>query len=445
MAHQVSLRDAVLSSKGLGVLGYHGMGLGKTFSSLLTARVLVARLKQQFPSEEIRVLAICPKSAIVTWRQEIGKFAPDLIKTVIPIPYTQLSKFVMRASKSNFKYAMVILDECHYIKNPEAQRTKNLLNLLQVIAPNFGGKILPMTGTPMPNDASEMYVNFWLAASPNINSAIHRILDVNSFEKFRLMFTEVETVPIKRKSKTNPFAFEYSTAVKYKGLKNDANFHQLVSPYIHYRKQEDCFDLPESMDIPIKLDLKDDDLLKAANVDMPDAYMSKLEKISTAKTPYAIAWIKEFLETGNQLIVFSMFTKTLRVIEQSFRGKIKLITGAESQTERAAAIVAFQQGKLQALALSYGAGAESLNLQNCTHSLFLNFPWHDDKLEQAKKRTHRKGQTKKTHNYFLFSGENDYKCYARVLEKRAFNENFRDRLRNDYLQGRVNSAEALGL
>lgn len=157
--------------------------------------------------------------------------------------------------------------------------------------------------------------------------------------------------------------------------------------------------------------------------------MSKLERIATAKTPYAVAWLEEFFKLDQQIVIFSLFTKGLRVLEQTFQGKIKLITGAESQVERAQTIIAFQTGKLKGIAMSYGAGAESLNLQNASNTLYLNFPWHDDKLSQAMARTYRSGQVNRTNHYFLFSGENDQACYERVLEKRSFNESLRERLR----------------
>ena len=412
----------------MGVIGYHGMGLGKTYTTILAARDLVAKHKPTY-GNDIRVVVLCPKSAVLTWKQELSKFAPDLIQYFLIVPYSQLKSFIARITKRRYYYALLALDECHYVKNPGTLRTLDYATILGIMNPTFVGKILPLTGTPIPNDASEIYVNFWSVASPSIPAAINKILDTESFERFRALFTHESKKSIKRRDASSPSGWSYQQITAYKGLNNEDKFHQLIAPYVHYRRVEDCVDMPDSQDIPILLNIKDDDLLKGAKVEMPEAYMSKLERIATAKIPYAVAWLEEFLKLEEQIIIFSLFTKGLRILEQTFKGKVKLITGQESQTERAQSIVAFQQGKLKALAMSYGAGAESLNLQNARNTLYLNFPWHDDKLAQAKARTYRSGQTQKTNHYFLFSGENDQACYERVLEKREFNEKLRDRLR----------------
>lgn len=405
------------------------MGLGKTYSTILIARELLARYRPIY-GKDARVVVLCPKSAVLTWKQELSKFAPDLVQHFMIVPYSQLKKHNMKIAKLRLYYVLLATDECHYVKNPSADRTIEYATMLSIMQPTFLGKILPLTGTPIPNDAAEIYVNFWSAASPTIAHAVRKILDQEAFIKFREMFTHESQRSIKVKDATSPSGYSYRQVTSYKGVNNEDKFHELIAPYVHYRRAEDCIDLPDMQDIPIRLDIPDDDLLKGANTEMPEAYMSKLERIATAKTPYAVAWLEEFFKLNEQLVIFSLFTKGLRVIEQTFKGKVKLITGQESQTERAQTIIAFQTGKLKAIAMSYGAGAESLNLQNAKNTLYLNFPWHDDKLAQAKARTHRSGQINKTNHYFLFSGENDQACYERVLSKRAFNESLRERLRN---------------
>lgn len=442
--HQLDLKDALLNAKGLGVVGYHGMGLGKTYTAILAARNIITRLRP-IHGDLVKVVVICPKSAILTWKQELAKFAPDLIPYFVIVPYSQLKKFNMRISKSSFHYALLVLDECHYIKNPLANRTLDFAYMLQIMSPTFHGKILPLTGTPIPNDAAEIYVNFWIVASPNVNMAIGKILDTRAFEKFREMFTHESQASIKVKDFKSPSGFSYRQVTSYKGVANEEKFHQLIAPYVHYRRAEDCIDMPEKQVIPVRLEIPDDAMLKGANMEMPDAYMSKLERIATAKTPYAVAWLEEFFKLDEQIVIFSLFTKGLRVLEQTFQGKIKLITGRESQVERAQTIIAFQTGKLKAIAMSYGAGAESLNLQNARNTLYLNFPWHDDKLAQAMARTHRSGQVNRTNHYFLFSGENDEACYNRVLQKRSFNESLRTRLREGTASPVPREYEGLGL
>jgi SNF2 family DNA or RNA helicase len=444
--HQLELKKAILESKGNGVIGYHGMGLGKTFTALITARELIADLSKKFRRDSIKVIVICPKSALITWRHEIGQQAPDLINNIILTTFSSLHQLVKRLEKTTINiYAMLIVDECHYLKNPEAERTRTFTKLLDAIAPYFYGKCLPMTGTPTPNNGAEIYTSFWLVSSPNLSQASTMIKDIDQFQKFRDIFTIKEQKRAKRRDWTSPSGFSFMNVVSFKALQNEDKFYQLINPFCHYRRIEDCIDMPEKNIVNIRLDIPDDALLKGANMEMPDAYMSKLERIATAKTPTAIAWIEEFIQTGEQLVVFSMFTKGLRIIEQHFKGQVKLITGAESQVVRSQTIQAFQNKQIQVIALSFGAGAESLNLQNANNSLYINFPWNDDKLAQAMARTYRGGQSKKTNHYFLFSGENDETCFQRVLDKRAFNEGIRESLLTDNSPQEIKREEKLWL
>ena len=50
-----------------------------------------------------------------------------------------------------FQITMIIVDEAHYIKNTEAKRSKNVLNLC-----DHTDRILFMTGTPLENNDGEM-------------------------------------------------------------------------------------------------------------------------------------------------------------------------------------------------------------------------------------------------------------------------------------------------
>ena len=130
--HQLELKDAVLSSNGLGVLGYHGMGLGKTYSALLTARDLITRYRPLY-GKDARVVVLCPKSAVLTWKQEILKFAPDLKNSIILVPYSQIKKFNAKISRLKLYYVLLVTDECHYVKNPEALRTIEYATMLTIM------------------------------------------------------------------------------------------------------------------------------------------------------------------------------------------------------------------------------------------------------------------------------------------------------------------------
>jgi len=437
-AHQTEYLNLALSSQYLGLVAFHGMGLGKTYTTLLMARHLLAEARAKGLLSP-KFIIFCPKSAVITWKSECQKLTPDLIRDMIVYPYSQMKNAVKHLGKSVFPYVLLGLDECHYLKTHDTLRIKDFSEMLAALAKNrygFTGKVMPMTGTPIPNNAAEIYTMWALCTSKNLHEASARMVDSQNFEMWRALFTNRKDVNFKRKSAFSPTGFINCSATSYEGVAEADKLHQLIAPIVHYKRVQDCIDLPEATRTFLNLDLQDDNLLKDADIAKPDAYMSLIERISKAKAPYMIEWVEEFLKLDEQLVVFSMFTTPLRILAQKFPKHVKLITGRESQAERSATIQAFQNGTVKVVAMSYKAGSESLNFQQARNTFYLNFPWNDDTLEQAIARTNRSGQKSVTNHYFMMSGENDRRCYDRVLIKRFANEEVKSRLLNNPMVGK---------
>lgn len=445
-AHQEEFINLFTRTQYKGLIAFHSMGSGKTYSTLLLARYYLAKARQAGYASP-KFLILCPKSAITTWRAESAKLTPDIARDMVLLPYSQLKRAIKMIASSVFPWVLLGLDECHYLKTPGTDRIKDFSLMLDAIYKSKHGdiiKVMPMTGTPFPNNAAEIYTMWALCTAKNLQEASQRIIDTKYFEMWRGGFTNQREVKIKRKDPLVPGRFLYTSAVAYDGVANSDLMHQLISPIVHYVRKEDCLDLPPSQNQFINLNLPDDKLLANANVEKEDAYMSQLRVIAELKTPYMLEWVNEFLKLGEQLVVFSLFTTPLRILAQRFPQYVRLITGRESQFERDEAVRAFQSGKLKILALSYKAGSESLNLQNAHNSFYLNFPWNDDTLKQAMARTDRSGQTKPTNHYFMVSGENDEACFARVERKREANVEIKDRLLADKRTG-IHVQDMLGL
>ena len=89
-------------------------------------------------------MVVCPASVLINWCREIQKFSDlETIKVhgndeegllhwrenggVAVTTFESISRFTL---PEKFKISMVITDEAHYVKNPDTQRTKALLKLL---------------------------------------------------------------------------------------------------------------------------------------------------------------------------------------------------------------------------------------------------------------------------------------------------------------------------
>lgn len=438
-AHQDEFVRLLIQSYYQGLIAFHGMGLGKTYTALMIAQHLIGEARKQgFASPKF--IIFCPKSAVQTWNDECSKLMPHLRRDMIVIPYSQMKNAIKKISGSVFPYVFLGLDECHYLKTPDTERIRDFSKFLDTLAKTkygFSGKIMPMTGTPIPNNAAEIYTMWALCTAANVSEASARIVDMANFEMWRSLFTNRKDVTFKRKTMIAPGVqgFTYGQATAWEGVAEEEKLHQLIAPIVHYKRVKDCIDLPEAQRQFLNIEIPDDDLLKDANIAMPDAYMSKLERIATAKTPYMVEWVRNFITLPEQLVVFSLFTAPLRILAQTFPNEVRLITGRESSAERAKNIKDFQEKRFKIVAMSYKAGSESLNFQQARNTFYLNFPWNDDTLEQAIARTNRSGQTSMTNHYFMMSGQNDQRCYDRVVMKREANEKVKALLLNQSMVG----------
>jgi len=116
------------------------MGLGKTMQALgIAAR------------EGKTTSIVVPTFLIPNWLNEIKKFVP--YKSRFPYKvfgYTQLKKYLHILAKSK----VVIADEAHYLKNPEAQRTILFTEAIKRFQPK---RMILLSGTPIKNRIPEFY------------------------------------------------------------------------------------------------------------------------------------------------------------------------------------------------------------------------------------------------------------------------------------------------
>jgi SWI/SNF-related matrix-associated actin-dependent regulator 1 of chromatin subfamily A len=128
------------------------MGLGKTIEAIGTANAMGPR----------RILVVCPASVLLTWRREIWTWQ------TLGLPVflfqagcdTTINHGIMGWDypeiKTSKPWDLLILDESHKLKNPEAIRTQHVFGS-DTIAPIPAEKALLLTGTPMVNYVHDLY------------------------------------------------------------------------------------------------------------------------------------------------------------------------------------------------------------------------------------------------------------------------------------------------
>ncbi len=401
----------------MGSLAWHKMGAGKTLSALWLARHNLNKVKQ-LGIKNAKFVVIVPKTAISTWKTECYNQTPDIYRDMVIYPYSQLHNAIKSLKYMDVRF--LAWDEIHYLKSPDTDRIKYASDFMREIhrLNKFEhGRIFTGTGTPMPNNASEFYTSWAMCCSPNLEESANRMLDMTRFENWRNAFTnkkDVNWVVGKKRPKEQQ---RRGHASKYVGVANEDKLSKILSEYVHF--VQNYGDLPPRQEIAIDLGLEDDKLLADANIEEPEAYMALVERLSRAKTPHMIDWVKEFMHTsiGEQLVVFAMNRHPIEQLKEHFPKHVRLITGGESNADRAQNLKDFQEGKVLILAMTYAAGSEALNLQNARVSLYHGYSWTDAKIKQAIARTDRQGQLRDTLHYFLTSGANDQRLLGNVRAK----------------------------
>ena len=138
------------------------MGLGKTIQAIAA----MAHLYREQAGGWF--LVVCPASVMINWCREIQKFS-DIPVNLLHGPlltdafvcwrelggvavtnYESMGKIVDDIN-GQMSLSMLVIDEAHYIKNPEAKRTQ-YIHMLE----DESERILLMTGTPLENRVGEM-------------------------------------------------------------------------------------------------------------------------------------------------------------------------------------------------------------------------------------------------------------------------------------------------
>jgi len=138
------------------------MRLGKTPQAIRAADI--AQLKP--------ILVLCPAIARQNWSREFAKFSTRTLTTctltsgrvekanfgadAVICSYDLLQNSKLLSALRQRDWAALILDEAHYLKSPEAKRTHAVLGKSGLA--HRAQRVWALTGTPAPNNSSELYV-----------------------------------------------------------------------------------------------------------------------------------------------------------------------------------------------------------------------------------------------------------------------------------------------
>lgn len=385
-------------------------GRGLIASEMGTGKTLQTIAWLQLHYNKRPVLVICPATLKLVWQNEFKKWTN--IKTqvidmktsfalqnyqVFIINYDIVAKRFQEII--DLKFQVLILDECHYLKNRKTQRTKVILAISKKIK-----HIIALTGTPILNRPVEIF-------------NILNLLDPITYGNYWY------------------FAKKYCNAKQTKwgwDVSGASNIDELAEKLkktimIRHLKQDVLKDLPEKQRniIPIEIDMNEykkveDDLLNWL-VEFKEYDLEQVRKISQveqlAKIEYCkqvavkgkleqfITWTKDFLETGNKLVIFAYHREYIEKLMLKLKEYNPLqVIGGQDLQDRQNSIDKFQNDiDYKIIICSIKAGGVGITLTAASHVIFLELGWTPAEHDQAESRCHRIGTKNNVNVYYLLA------------------------------------------
>jgi SNF2 family DNA or RNA helicase len=362
------------------------MGLGKTLQALAAMAHLAADGATHF-------LVVCPASVVVNWTREIAK-------------HTRLTAYRLHGSECkrnrllwkgrggvavttyevlrneslmprDVNVAMLIADEAHYVKNPQALRTKALRA--------WAGRtrrVVFLTGTPMENHVGE-----FRNLVDHLRPELARSLSV------------------------------------YEGMLGSVRFRRAIAPVYLRRNQDDVLnELPPRLETEewVSLTGKDgvayrDAVYQGNFMAMRRAAFAPGNAEDSAKLRRLLDITDEATQDGRKVVVFSFFRDVLSTVAAALgETAIGPITGNVPPAKRQTLIDEFTARQSPSvLVAQIQAGGVGLNIQAASVVIITEPQWNPMWEEQAIARAHRMGQVRRVDVHRLLAEDS---VDQRILE-----------------------------
>ena len=411
----------MLDFYGLGGILADDMGLGKTVQILC----VICSYLEKHKENSKPIMVVCPSSLCLNWQNEIEKFTTGVTSQVIHgslearkkqieniknyniviTSYELLKRDIDEYKKSETQFKFIIADEAQYIKNNNTQNAKAIKNI------NAETRYA-LTGTPIENSLSELWSIFDFIMPGYLFG----------YRKFKEMY---ET-PIVRD------ADEYATN----------KLKKLIEPFVLRRiKKEVLTELPDKMITILNSQMTDEQqdiylsYLARAKKDVMEeikengieksqikilALLTRLRQIcchpslfienykgESGKLNQCIEIIKDAIQSGHKILLFSGYTAMFDIIEKELKKeKIEYLklTGQTKVSDRVNLVDEFNNSPDKKLFLiSLKAGGTGLNLVGADMVIHYDPWWNLSAENQATDRTYRIGQKRNVQVYKLIT------------------------------------------
>ena len=370
------------------------MGLGKTIQAIATMHHLHHEGHRYF-------LVICPASVLLNWKREVNKLT-DMQAYILHgesfgdyenwksdggiaiINYEGLDKIIF---DKDFPLDMVVVDEAHFVKNKDAQRTRHTIRIIEQAE-----YALYMTGTAIENNVDEMcYL--------------------------------IECL--------NP-----SVANEIKGMKYLAKadlFRKKIAPVYLRRKRVDVLmELPE-LTIHDEWCMMNEEEINSYHKAVETGNFMAMRRVSwnslnSTKAERMVELCLQALSEGRKVVIFSYFLDTLSFVSDLLLGKaLPVISGKLSLEKRQDILCQFEEPIARVLPIQIHAGGIGLNIQTAEIVILCEPQLKPSDEMQAISRIYRMGQVNHVFVYRLLAADTiDEILVKRLHDKQEIFDQFAD-------------------
>ena len=388
------------------------MGVGKTLQAIGYAKI----------HPELRpVLIICPASLKLNWAREIERWTGDssieILYGMTPYPVRKANWYIINydilgrdgrtkeeinLKKRKYvvgwvnelikmKIAIVVADEFQLIANSGTDRTVSTKTIVKQLK---DVKIIGLSGTPINNRPREFYTVLNLVA-PKIFPSRY------NFER----------------RYCDPKFNGFTTVCN--GATNIEELHELIKPLMIRRLKKDVLkELPPKRKIILPLELEEVQRKNYNNAEgefldwlednyrnyvMVQEHLEKLKQIAyLAKRNSVLAWIDDFLSSGEKLVVMTYHKIAMDDIYSKFKKIAVKIDGSTKASDRQKAVDDFQNNPdIKLFVGQIIAAGVGITLTAASTLAFVEYSPVPAHHAQAEDRIHRKGQTESVSIVYL--------------------------------------------
>lgn len=421
---------AFLAARARGAI-FDEPGLGKTAQAIRARELVKAE----------RTLVICPAGVRQVWPFQFRLWSRDLPRVaradsifdvvawlrgnldVLVVSFEQAVNWASDLA-SDF-YDVLIIDESHYLKNPEAKRTK------LIVGPDATGVgavagmasyVWCLTGTPIKNDPADLWVPMRLAGATDLkftefqkryfSQTVGTFSVKNSVRKDRLPELQMwlREMSIMR---TFDDVGEQLPPIRLDTLPVDGAREDIVTYLRQYPGLSER--ITQTIETEGKLSFDD------------STHIATLRAlIAEAKAPGYAKLITEELKSGtiDKLVVMAQHRKAIELVaEHLCANKInaKIIYGSTSEREKEAAVRSFQDDPdgVRVIVGNITSAGTGLTLTAAARLDMLESSWTPADNVQAVRRIRRKGQKRPTFARFVMLQNSFDQTVAGIVTRKA--------------------------